>query len=42
MFEVVNVHLNRSLSVEGIKVTVRTQFGTDIDAACGQLYGHNK
>ncbi|WP_337104227.1 Cfr family 23S rRNA (adenine(2503)-C(8))-methyltransferase [Paenibacillus sp. YIM B09110] len=30
------------LKSKGIKVTVRTQFGTDIDAACGQLYGHNK
>ncbi|MDD9271921.1 23S rRNA (adenine(2503)-C(8))-methyltransferase ClbB [Paenibacillus sp. GCM10023248] len=27
------------LKSKGIKVTVRTQFGTDIDAACGQLYG---
>ncbi len=27
------------LNSKGIKVTVRTQFGTDIDAACGQLYG---
>ena len=24
---------------KGVKVTVRTPFGTDIDAACGQLYG---
>ncbi|MEF2247866.1 Cfr family 23S rRNA (adenine(2503)-C(8))-methyltransferase [Paenibacillus sp. IITD108] len=30
------------LKSNGVKVTVRTQFGTDIDAACGQLYGHNK
>jgi len=30
------------LKSKGIKVTVRTQFGTDIDAACGQLYGHDK
>ncbi|MCA1295869.1 Cfr family 23S rRNA (adenine(2503)-C(8))-methyltransferase [Paenibacillus sp. alder61] len=30
------------LKSQGIKVTVRTQFGTDIDAACGQLYGYNK
>ncbi|MFE4572743.1 Cfr family 23S rRNA (adenine(2503)-C(8))-methyltransferase [Paenibacillus chitinolyticus] len=30
------------LKSKGVKVTVRTQFGTDIDAACGQLYGHNK
>ncbi|HWO54255.1 MAG TPA: Cfr family 23S rRNA (adenine(2503)-C(8))-methyltransferase [Paenibacillus cookii] len=29
------------LKSKGIKVTVRTQFGTDIDAACGQLYGHD-
>ncbi|ULL16838.1 Cfr family 23S rRNA (adenine(2503)-C(8))-methyltransferase [Paenibacillus sp. H1-7] len=28
------------LKSKGINVTVRTQFGTDIDAACGQLYGH--
>jgi 23S rRNA m2A2503 methyltransferase len=31
----------RILKSKGIKVTVRTQFGTDINAACGQLYGHN-
>jgi 23S rRNA (adenine-C8)-methyltransferase len=30
------------LKSKGIKVTVRTQFGTEIDAACGQLYGHDK
>ncbi|RKN86063.1 Cfr family 23S rRNA (adenine(2503)-C(8))-methyltransferase [Paenibacillus ginsengarvi] len=30
----------RILKSKGINVTVRTQFGTDIDAACGQLYGH--
>lgn len=30
------------LKSQGIKVTVRTQFGTDIDAACGQLYGHDR
>ncbi|GAA4850904.1 Cfr family 23S rRNA (adenine(2503)-C(8))-methyltransferase [Paenibacillus vulneris] len=30
------------LKSRGIHVTVRTQFGTDIQAACGQLYGHNK
>ncbi|MFK7692778.1 Cfr family 23S rRNA (adenine(2503)-C(8))-methyltransferase [Paenibacillus sp. HJGM_3] len=29
----------RILKTKGIHVTVRTQFGTDIDAACGQLYG---
>ncbi|RED59313.1 Cfr family 23S rRNA (adenine(2503)-C(8))-methyltransferase [Cohnella lupini] len=29
----------RILQAKGINVTVRTQFGTDIDAACGQLYG---
>ncbi|MDI4643483.1 Cfr family 23S rRNA (adenine(2503)-C(8))-methyltransferase [Cohnella hashimotonis] len=32
----------RILKSKGIHVTVRMQFGTDIDAACGQLYGHNK
>ncbi|MBY9080212.1 Cfr family 23S rRNA (adenine(2503)-C(8))-methyltransferase [Paenibacillus sp. HN-1] len=32
----------RILKSKGIQVTVRTQFGTDINAACGQLYGHNK
>ncbi|MFE4713602.1 Cfr family 23S rRNA (adenine(2503)-C(8))-methyltransferase [Paenibacillus sp. NPDC056722] len=30
------------LKSKGIKVTVRTQFGTDIDAACGQLYGRGE
>lgn len=29
----------RILKSKGIHVTVRTQFGGDIDAACGQLYG---
>lgn len=29
------------LKSNGVKVTVRTQFGTDIDAACGQLYGQS-
>ncbi|SHH48298.1 23S rRNA (adenine-C8)-methyltransferase [Sporobacter termitidis DSM 10068] len=27
------------LRAEGLQVTVRTQFGSNIDAACGQLYG---
>ncbi|MGG4343315.1 Cfr family 23S rRNA (adenine(2503)-C(8))-methyltransferase [Paenibacillus lautus] len=29
------------LKSKGINVTVRTQFGSDINAACGQLYGSN-
>ncbi|MFS0724055.1 Cfr family 23S rRNA (adenine(2503)-C(8))-methyltransferase [Paenibacillus sp. 1P07SE] len=29
----------RLLRAQGVNVTVRTQFGSDIDAACGQLYG---
>lgn len=29
----------RVLKSKGIKATVRTQFGSDINAACGQLYG---
>ncbi len=28
----------RVLKSKGIKVTIRTQFGSDINAACGQLY----
>ncbi|PYI55529.1 Cfr family 23S rRNA (adenine(2503)-C(8))-methyltransferase [Paenibacillus flagellatus] len=32
----------RILKAKGINVTVRTQFGTDIHAACGQLYGRNQ
>jgi 23S rRNA (adenine-C8)-methyltransferase len=32
----------RILKSKGINVTVRTQFGTDISAACGQLYGDSK
>jgi 23S rRNA (adenine-C8)-methyltransferase len=28
----------RILKSKGINVTIRTQFGSDIDAACGQLY----
>ncbi|WP_028550769.1 Cfr family 23S rRNA (adenine(2503)-C(8))-methyltransferase [Paenibacillus sp. UNC451MF] len=32
----------RILKSKGINVTVRTQFGTDIDAACGQLYGRSQ
>jgi len=31
----------RILKSKGINVTVRAQFGTDIDAACGQLYGNS-
>lgn len=31
----------RILKSKGIHVTVRTQFGSDINAACGQLYGSN-
>lgn len=31
----------RILKSREINVTVRTQFGTDINAACGQLYGTN-
>jgi 23S rRNA (adenine-C8)-methyltransferase len=27
------------LKAEGVSVTIRAQFGSDIDAACGQLYG---
>ncbi|MBW7453614.1 Cfr family 23S rRNA (adenine(2503)-C(8))-methyltransferase [Paenibacillus sepulcri] len=29
------------LKSRGVNVTVRTQFGSDINAACGQLYGSN-
>lgn len=29
----------RVLKSKGIKVSIRTQFGSDINAACGQLYG---
>jgi len=29
----------RVLKAKGVKVTVRAQFGSDINAACGQLYG---
>ncbi|WP_374016161.1 Cfr family 23S rRNA (adenine(2503)-C(8))-methyltransferase [Paenibacillus thiaminolyticus] len=28
----------RTLKINGVNVTVRTQFGSDINAACGQLY----
>ncbi|MGO0300022.1 hypothetical protein ACTMMZ_27245, partial [Escherichia coli] len=28
------------LKSAGIHVTIRSQFGIDIDAACGQLYGN--
>lgn len=34
----INMFLN-ILKSKGIHVTVRTQFGSDINAACGQLYG---
>lgn len=30
------------LRAEGLSVTTRAQFGSDIDAACGQLYGGNR
>lgn len=30
----------KKLKSSGINVTIRSQFGTDIDAACGQLYGN--
>jgi len=30
------------LHAEGISVAMRTQFGSDISAACGQLYGVEK
>ncbi|MFF2483825.1 Cfr family 23S rRNA (adenine(2503)-C(8))-methyltransferase [Paenibacillus sp. NPDC058071] len=30
------------LKARGVNVTVRTQFGSDIDAACGQLYGKSE
>lgn len=29
----------RALKAKGIEATIRTQFGSDIEAACGQLYG---
>ncbi|REK76753.1 Cfr family 23S rRNA (adenine(2503)-C(8))-methyltransferase [Paenibacillus paeoniae] len=32
-------HFVRVLKAKGIQVTVRTQFGSDINAGCGQLYG---
>lgn len=35
-------NMNRFVKIlksKGIHVTVRTQFGSDINAACGQLYG---
>jgi 23S rRNA (adenine-C8)-methyltransferase len=31
-------NFQKILRMQGIQVTVRTQFGGDIDAACGQLY----
>jgi 23S rRNA (adenine-C8)-methyltransferase len=30
------------LRAEGISVAIRTQFGSDINAACGQLYGNDQ
>lgn len=30
----------KELKSAGINVTIRSQFGIDIDAACGQLYGN--
>ena len=34
------VNFYKELKSAGIKVTIRSQFGIDIDAACGQLYGN--
>jgi len=34
------VHFYKKLKSSGINVTIRSQFGIDIDAACGQLYGN--
>ncbi|WP_213649299.1 Cfr family 23S rRNA (adenine(2503)-C(8))-methyltransferase [Paenibacillus sp. J23TS9] len=34
------VNFYKTLQSSGIHVTVRSQFGIDIDAACGQLYGN--
>ena len=43
-FEGVNenqvVNFYKELKSAGINVTIRSQFGIDIDAACGQLYGN--
>lgn len=43
-FEEVNekqvVNFYKKLKSAGINVTVRSQFGIDIDLACGQLYGN--
>lgn len=43
-FEEVNenqvVNFYKELKSAGISVTIRSQFGIDIDAACGQLYGN--
>ena len=43
-FEEVNenhvVNFYKELKSAGINVTIRSQFGIDIDAACGQLYGN--
>jgi len=34
------INFYKRLKSSGIKVTIRSQFGIDIDAACGQLYGN--
>lgn len=43
-FEEVNenhvVNFYKELKSAGINITIRSQFGIDIDAACGQLYGN--
>ena len=37
---VMAIYEYKELKSAGIKVTIRSQFGIDIDAACGQLYGN--
>lgn len=34
------VHFYKELKASGLNVTIRSQFGIDIDAACGQLYAN--
>jgi len=34
------VNFYEKLKSSGIHVTIRSQFGIDIDASCGQLYGN--
>jgi 23S rRNA (adenine-C8)-methyltransferase len=34
------VNFYKELKSAGIKVTIRSQFGIDIDVACGHLYGN--